>query len=79
MREGNILASMAYAIAHFFPGGTKEHYDAAMTVVHLGEVQLPDGQLFHAAGAATGGWTIIAIHKSKERRQTAVPGPATPG
>lgn len=35
---------MAYAIVHFFPGGTKEHYDAAMAVVHPGEGQLPDGQ-----------------------------------
>lgn len=57
---------MAYAIVHFFPGGTREHYDAAMAVVHPGEGQLPDGQLFHAAGATPGGWTIIAVHESKE-------------
>jgi hypothetical protein len=57
---------MAYAIVHFFPGGTKEHYHAAMAVVHPGEGQLPDGQLFHAAGASPGGWTIIAIHESKQ-------------
>lgn len=57
---------MAYAIVHFFPGGTKEHYDASMKVVHPGEGQLPEGQLFHAAGATPGGWTIIAVHESKE-------------
>lgn len=57
---------MAYAIVHFFPGMTKEHYDAAMAVVHPGEGQLPEGQLFHAAGATPGGWTIIAVHESKE-------------
>lgn len=57
---------MAYGIVHFFPGGTSEHYDAAMAVVHPGEGQLPDGQLFHAAGATPGGWTVIAIHDSQE-------------
>jgi hypothetical protein len=57
---------LAYAIVHFFPGGTKEHYDAAIAVVHPGEGELPDGQLFHAAGATPGGWTIIAIHESQE-------------
>jgi hypothetical protein len=57
---------MAYAIVHFFPGMTKEHYDASMAVVHPGKGQLPDGQLFHAAGATPGGWTIIAVHESKE-------------
>jgi hypothetical protein len=57
---------MAYAIVHFFPDGTTEHYRASMAVVHPGEGQLPDGQLFHAAGATPGGWTIIAIHESKQ-------------
>jgi hypothetical protein len=57
---------MAYGIVHFFPGGTREHYDAAIAVVHPGEGQLPDGQLFHAAGATPGGWTVIAIHDSQE-------------
>jgi hypothetical protein len=56
---------MAYGIVHFFPGGTKEHYDAAIAVVHPGG-ELPDGQLFHAAGATPGGWTVIAIHDSQE-------------
>jgi hypothetical protein len=57
---------MAYGIVHFFPGGTKEQYDASMAELHPGEGQLPDGQLFHAAGATPGGWTIIAIHDSQE-------------
>lgn len=37
-----------------------------MGVLHPGEGQLPEGQLFHAAGATPGGWTIIAIHDSQE-------------
>lgn len=57
---------MAYGVVHFFPGGTGEQYEASMAVVHPGGGQLPDGQIFHAAGATPGGWTIIAIHDSQE-------------
>ena len=57
---------MAYGIVHFFPDGTKEQYEASMAAVHPGKGRLPDGQLFHAAGATPGGWTIIAIHDSQE-------------
>jgi len=27
---------------------------------------LPEGQIFHAAGPSSGGWTIIAVHESQE-------------
>ena len=57
---------MAYGIVHFFPDGTKEQYDASVAAVHPGPDQLPDGQIFHAAGASAGGWTIMAVHESKE-------------
>jgi hypothetical protein len=57
---------MAIAIIHFFPGGTKKQYDAALAVVHPSRTQLPKGQLYHAAGASPGGFTIIAVHDSKE-------------
>jgi hypothetical protein len=57
---------MAYAIVHHFPGGTKEQYEAALAVVHPGKDRLPDGQIFHAAGASPDGWTIVAVHDSKE-------------
>lgn len=59
---------MAYAIRHFFPGTTQEQYDAAVAAVHggPGAENLPDGQLVHAAGATEGGWTILAVHDSKE-------------
>ena len=30
------------------------------------EKTLPKGQIFHAAGPSTGGWTIVAVHDSKE-------------
>jgi hypothetical protein len=57
---------MSYGVVHFFPGGTKENYEASIAAVHPGPGQLPDGQTFHAAGASPGGWTIVAIHDSQE-------------
>ena len=57
---------MAFAIVHHFPGGTKENYEASIAAVHPGAGRLPEGQLFHAAGAVPGGWTIMAVHDSKQ-------------
>lgn len=34
--------------------------------MHPGRDTLPKGQIFHAAGASEGGWTITAVHESKE-------------
>lgn len=55
---------MAYAVIHFFPGGTKDQYEATLSAVHPAK-GLPAGQFFHAAGASAGGWTITAFHDSK--------------
>lgn len=57
---------MAYGVVHHFPGGTKENYEASIAAVHPAGGGLPDGQLFHAAGPSEGGWTIMAVHDSKE-------------
>jgi hypothetical protein len=57
---------MAYGIVHHFAGGTKEQYEATLAAVHPDRDSLPEGQTFHAAGASTGGWTVVAIHDSKE-------------
>ncbi|MEA3246315.1 MAG: hypothetical protein U9Q74_09190 [Gemmatimonadota bacterium] len=57
---------MAYGIVHTFAGGTKDQYEASIAAVHPGRNILPKGQIYHAAGASAGGWTIIAIHDSKE-------------
>jgi hypothetical protein len=57
---------MAYGIVHFFPGGTKEQYEASLAAVHPSRSALPKGQIFHAAGPSAGGWTVVAIHDSKE-------------
>ena len=54
-----MITPRAFAIVHHFPGATKEHYEASIAAVHLAD-GLPDGQIFHAAGASPGGWTIIA-------------------
>jgi len=55
-----------HGVVHFFPGGTSDQYEASIAAVHPGPGRLPDGQLFHAGGASAGGWTIMAIHDSKE-------------
>ena len=57
---------MAYAIVHFFLSGTKEQYEASIAAVHPSRKSLPKGQIFHAAGPSAGGWTIVAVHDSKE-------------
>ncbi len=57
---------MAYGVVHFFPGGTKENYDKSIAAVHPSDGSLPPGQLFHAAGPSEGGWTIMAVHDSKQ-------------
>ncbi len=56
---------MAYGIVHHFPGGTEEQYKASLAAVHPGD-GLPEGQIFHAAGPSEGGWTVVAVHDSKE-------------
>ncbi|MGD8575188.1 MAG: hypothetical protein PVJ40_09585 [Gammaproteobacteria bacterium] len=57
---------MAYGVVHFFPGGTKEQYEASVDAVHPGRGQLPQGQIYHAAGPSEGGWTVVAVHESRE-------------
>jgi hypothetical protein len=57
---------MAYGIVHQFPGGTQDQYEASIAVVHQSDGSLPEGQIFHAAGPSSEGWTIIAVHDSQE-------------
>jgi hypothetical protein len=69
---------MAFAVIHHFPGGTKEQYDATLAAAHGGSDVLPDGQIFHAAGASGDGWTLVAVHDTKAswerfRDQTLLP------
>jgi len=56
---------MAFGIIHYFPGGTKEQYEASIAAVHPSDGSLPDGQVFHAAGPSAGGWTIMAVHETE--------------
>jgi hypothetical protein len=55
-----------FGIVHQFPGGTEEQYEASIAAVHPSDGSLPEGQVFHAAGPSADGWTIVAIHESKE-------------
>lgn len=62
---------MAFAITHFWPGGTQDQYDAQIAAVHPnGGAGLPDGQFFHAAGPVDGGYLIMAVHDSRESWET---------
>ncbi|MCU1457379.1 MAG: hypothetical protein JWL73_1471 [Actinomycetia bacterium] len=56
---------MAFAVQHHFPGGTQAQYEATLTAVHGSMDVLPEGQLFHLAGAVPGGWEIFAVHDNK--------------
>jgi hypothetical protein len=60
------MSTKPFGVVHFFPGGTAEQYEASIAAVHPGAGQLPAGQLFHAAGASSGGWTIVAVHETQE-------------
>jgi hypothetical protein len=57
---------MSYGVVHQFKGGTKDQYEASIAAVHPSDGSLPAGQIFHAAGPSADGWTIVALHESKE-------------
>ena len=59
---------MAYMLSHFWPGATEENYLAEVAAVHPPN-GLPEGQIYHAAGPAEGGFLIIAIWDSKAHEQ----------
>ena len=61
---------MAYGVIHRFAGGTEDQYEATLAAVHPADGSLPSGQLYHAAGPSDSGWTIVAIHDSKESWET---------
>jgi hypothetical protein len=61
---------MAYGIVHFFPGGTREQYEASVAAVHPGKDRLPQGQIFHTAGPSAGGWIVVAVHETKASWET---------
>jgi hypothetical protein len=55
---------MAFLITHFYEGGTAEQYQAVLDAAHPGG-RLPEGQQYHAAGAADDGWLIAAVWDSE--------------
>ncbi len=56
---------MSFVVIHRFRGGTQAQYEAALAAVHP-EGGLPEGQLHHLAGPSDDGWTIVAVHDSRE-------------
>ncbi len=61
---------MSYAVVHTFTGGTKDQYEASIAAVHPADGTLPAGQVFHAAGPSATGWTVVAVHETKESWET---------
>ena len=61
---------MPVGIMHQFPGATKAQYEASIAAVHLNPGALPDGQIFHTAGATPTGWFVFAIHDTLESFET---------
>ena len=61
---------MSYVVVHQFAGGTQSQYEASVAAVHPADGGLPPGQLSHIAGPSADGWTIVAIHDSKEYWET---------
>ncbi len=57
---------MAYGIVHHFRNGTREQYEAVLTAIHPSDESPPEGQIFHSVGASNDGWTVVAVHESKE-------------
>jgi hypothetical protein len=66
LRQLERKSAIAYTIVHHFIGGTKEQYEASIAAVHPSRNTLPKGQIFHAAGPYAGGWSIVAVHDSKD-------------
>ena len=61
---------MSYCVVHQFKGGTKDQYEASVAAVHPADGSLPAGQVYHAAGPSADGWTIVAVHDTKESWET---------
>ena len=55
-------------VARLFKGGTKEQYDATLRAVHT-DKDLPDGQVFHAAGPTGDGWIVNDPHSAGAMHQ----------
>ena len=61
---------MSYCVVHQFRGGTGEQYEASIAAVHPADGSLPSGQVLHVAGPSADGWTIVAMHETKESWET---------
>ena len=57
---------MSYGVIHYFEGGTEAQYQTSIRAIHPADGSLPAGQVAHVAGPSAGGWTIFAMHESKE-------------
>ena len=61
---------MTYGVIHQFKGGTREQYEASVRAVHPADGSLPAGQVSHVAGPSADGWTVVAVHDTKQSWET---------
>lgn len=56
---------MPVAFIMDFDGGTSEQYDAVVEEMQLGG-RMPEGGLYHAAGATDSGWRVVDVWEADE-------------
>ena len=72
-------SQIAYGVVHQFEGGTQAQYEASIAAVHTARWPPRGTGLPHRRAISASGWTIVAIHDSKEswekfRNGTLMPG-----
>lgn len=55
---------MAWARMVFYPGGTREQFEAVVSEIGEAIKEAP-GRLYLASGPADGGWTILTVWESQ--------------
>lgn len=60
---------MAFARMVFYPGGTREQFEAVVGEIG-GAINDAPGRIYFATGPAEGGWTILTVWESQDAFQT---------
>jgi len=60
------MDSPTYGIVHFFPGGTREQYEALIAAVHPAPRTVAGGRDLPCRRVVRRRWTIMAIYESQE-------------
>ena len=61
---------MSYGVVHQFKGGTKDQYEASIAAVHPARREPARRADVPCGGPSADGWTIVAVHDTKESWET---------